>query len=195
MLHINDHTLNEYLDGALAPAERARAEAHLAACAECQRRLAGLRAVFTAIESLPNAPLERDLSRAVLAALRPRSALLPPIVRWAFVAQAVLAMVLTVAAALIFSFSIAPADSFLSPVFDPLTQSTESITAQWQAAWDTAQTTLTREFDSALAFLPQSFEWTWFVGLGAVLLLWLAGNGVILRRFILAPHPQRRQHP
>ncbi len=192
MFHLNDDTLNEYHDDALTPARRAEAESHLAACAECQTRLAGLRALFASIEALPDAPLERDLSRPVLSALRPRPAPLPPIVRWAFVAQAALAVVLTLVAA--FTLSLTLPDSFISPAFDSFTQLTESLTAEWQALWDTTQTAIIREFNSALAFLPQSFEWTWLAGLGAVLLLWLAGNGVILRRVILAPHPQR-SHP
>lgn len=200
MLHFNDDTLNEYLDDALTPIRRAEVEDHLATCAECQTRLAGWRVVFVTLEALPEAPLERDLSRQVLAALRPQPAPLPLIVRWAFVAQATLAFGLTLAAAFIFSFTIAPANSFLNPVFDSLARSTESVAAQWQATWGAAQNALTREFEAALALLPHAFDWPWLAGLGAVLLLWLVGNGVILRgvilrRFLLAPQPQRSQNP
>ena len=45
--------LSAYLDGELAPAERAKVAAHLGACAECAARLAELAAVDEAAAALP----------------------------------------------------------------------------------------------------------------------------------------------
>jgi len=60
--HLSDEQLNEILDGRLtAP--------HLDSCGECQTRLADLRAVFVALESLPETNLPRDLSESILSRL------------------------------------------------------------------------------------------------------------------------------
>ena len=71
--HLPDETLNEYLDESLDPAARPAVEAHLADCRDCAGRLAALRMVFAGLETMPDAPLERDLSRAVVSALRQRA--------------------------------------------------------------------------------------------------------------------------
>jgi hypothetical protein len=191
MSHIDDSLLNEYLDSALAPERRAEIAAHLAVCASCTARLANARALFAAIESLPDAPLERDLSGQVIAALRLRSNPLPLAVRLAFAAQAVFAVVLAASAAATLSLSLAPADPFINSALEAFTQSAESLMVQWQALIESAQSAIASGWDSALAFLPASLEWTWGAGLAAVFLLWLAGNGVILRRFILSPQRSR----
>ncbi|MEK7325637.1 MAG: zf-HC2 domain-containing protein, partial [Chloroflexota bacterium] len=70
MTHLNDTDFSEYLDSALDAARRAEVESHLAACPACAARLAELRALFAALESLPDAPLERDLSSAVMESIR-----------------------------------------------------------------------------------------------------------------------------
>ena len=186
-LHIDDVSLNEYLYSALAPEPSADDEADLTTCPVCAARLADLRALFATLATLPDAPLERDLAHQVLAALQPRPAPLPPIARWAFMAQAMLAMVFTVIATLVLAYTITPADSFIDPAVDSFTQMIESLITQWQATWASAQSTIASLLDSTLTFLPKSFEWTWFAGLVAVLVLWLAGNGVILRRIISSP--------
>jgi anti-sigma factor RsiW len=47
--------MSGYLDGQLAPRERARIEHHLGECRECRRLLRGLRAVVDALHRLPGA--------------------------------------------------------------------------------------------------------------------------------------------
>lgn len=185
--HTDDVVLNEYLDSALTPERRADVETHLARCATCAAQLAEMRALFSVIESLPNAPLERDLTRQVLAALQPQPAPWPPIVRWVFAVQAVLAIVFVVVAALALFSTLTPPNAFIRPALDSFTEVTGSWATQWRAAWAAIQIAVASIIDSTLAFLPVSFEWTWFAGLVAVLLLWLAGNGVILSRIISSP--------
>ncbi|MBI3241993.1 MAG: zf-HC2 domain-containing protein, partial [Chloroflexi bacterium] len=102
MTHLDDIAFNEYLDSALDPARHAEVEAHLAACPDCAARLAGLRALFAALESLPDVPLERDLSSSVVTALRKSRGMsdsakalrLRPTLRFAFAAQALAALIL-----------------------------------------------------------------------------------------------------
>lgn len=61
--------LSEYVDGDLAPAERAEAEAHLSACAECSRVVEELRAVSRRARALPALAPEADLWPAIASRL------------------------------------------------------------------------------------------------------------------------------
>ena len=60
--------LSPYLDGELAPAERAEVDAHLAACPECADLLARLRTALAAFASFPEVDLSENL-RARLSAI------------------------------------------------------------------------------------------------------------------------------
>jgi anti-sigma factor RsiW len=53
--------LSEYLDGDLAPGERAALEAHLADCATCRTTLGEIRGVISRAHALVDQPLGRDL--------------------------------------------------------------------------------------------------------------------------------------
>lgn len=64
--------LSDYLDGELAPAERAELEAHVAECEECASTLEELRAVVDAAGRLPELPPERELWPEIEARLEPR---------------------------------------------------------------------------------------------------------------------------
>ena len=72
--HPSDTILNEYLDMVLPPETRAEVETHLAACSDCAARLTALRALFASLKSLPELPLQRDLTPDVLAAIQPTAA-------------------------------------------------------------------------------------------------------------------------
>jgi anti-sigma factor RsiW len=52
IMHPHEDVLNELVDGALGPAERADVERHLETCAECRTIVDGLRAVGRAVGSL-----------------------------------------------------------------------------------------------------------------------------------------------
>jgi anti-sigma factor RsiW len=58
--HLNEQ-LSAYLDGDLAGEDLARAEAHLAGCAECRTELEGLRRLVRRAAALDDRPPERDL--------------------------------------------------------------------------------------------------------------------------------------
>jgi Putative zinc-finger len=53
--------MSDYLDGGLAPDERARVERHVGECVECRRVIAGLRLVVDALHLLPAPEPGRDL--------------------------------------------------------------------------------------------------------------------------------------
>jgi anti-sigma factor RsiW len=92
--HPDDALLQGLLDGELDMGAQAGLEDHLERCDDCARILASLRATIAGLESLPEVPLGRDLSRDVLAALRvhparnPRSRSLA----WAGVAEGISAI-------------------------------------------------------------------------------------------------------
>lgn len=57
--HLDPDLLSAYLDEEVSPAERARVESHLAACASCQQELAALRKTVALLRQLPPVPLPR----------------------------------------------------------------------------------------------------------------------------------------
>jgi anti-sigma factor RsiW len=71
MSHPDLETLHGLLDGALSFEEAARAEAHIAACAQCAEQIASLKAVFDSLARLPEEPLRLDLRPRVMAGLEP----------------------------------------------------------------------------------------------------------------------------
>lgn len=89
--------LSAFLDGELAPGERAEVAAHLGACAECAARLAELQAVDEAVASLPlQAPggYFESLPARVRARLEPRPVRRQlPAWSWAVAAALLLAVV------------------------------------------------------------------------------------------------------
>jgi hypothetical protein len=84
--HLTDNQLNEILDGRAA-------SRHLDDCPDCRARLDDLRVLFTALESLPEAKLTRDLTASILARLPQRHD--SPAWRWLFAAQIVGAIAIT----------------------------------------------------------------------------------------------------
>jgi hypothetical protein len=70
--------LSEYLDGELAPAERAALEQHLASCAACAQTLAELRDVVARASSLPPRPPAADLWPGIESKLDPVQTVITP---------------------------------------------------------------------------------------------------------------------
>lgn len=59
---VSDEELSAYVDDQLSPADRARVEAHLDGCAACRDSLEELRAVKSALGSLPGVPAPRSFA-------------------------------------------------------------------------------------------------------------------------------------
>jgi anti-sigma factor RsiW len=60
--HVDGEVLSALLDGALGAQERARAEAHAAACAKCRRELDSLRHMKLVAASAPRKTMPADLA-------------------------------------------------------------------------------------------------------------------------------------
>ena len=66
MNHLDEYTLNEYIDRNLDEAALAEAETHLQTCVDCQTKLSELQNLFAELEELSEARLEHDLTSAIL---------------------------------------------------------------------------------------------------------------------------------
>ncbi len=186
MIHLDDSTINEYLDSALPASRRAEVDSHLAACPQCAARLNDLRALFASIESLPDLPLEPDLSSSVVAAIQPKRATiaqptLTPALRLAFAVQAILALI-ALAAAIPFAIQAIPtgAASQLTTAFSTeLVDIVTDLSTQWIATIESLRT-----FPNPLTTqppLPALPMVELSLCLAAVTVLWLVGNSVLLR--------------
>jgi hypothetical protein len=72
--HLGDEVLEMCADRALAGAERAAAERHLAACPACRARLGEWQALFARLEALPEFAPAPGFADRVIARLRPAAA-------------------------------------------------------------------------------------------------------------------------
>jgi anti-sigma factor RsiW len=188
MMHLDEVTLNEYLDSALAPEQRTAVESHLAQCPDCTTRLNGLRALFAELETLPEASPRRDLSPAVITVLRrrlPQSPVAAPALRAVFTAQALIALVLlglalpTIMRATEWAVVTQLAGQAEADIAGTLT----GITSELQAL----QISLQRFMAASLEFvrqppLPSLPMLNVGLCLAAVSLLWLVVNGLLLLR-------------
>lgn len=194
--HLTDETLNEYLDAALAPADRAAAAAHLAACQSCEARLTALRALFANLEALPAVPLTRDLAPAVLralpasapAALPMRNSTRRPAMPWLVLAAEALAALLLLAVAWplitnVFTTAAWPA-AFSAFAADWLTRLPSLAPAAWLADAQRWLTTLLPAPAAvfALPALAGLAPLTIGLAVAGVAALWLLGNALLLRR-------------
>jgi anti-sigma factor RsiW len=181
-MHLSDEQLNEYLDQALAPGARAAASAHLAECADCGARLTALQGLFASIEALPEHALSRDLAGPVMRTLSGRAAL-PRWIRLTAGLQAALAVIVLVSAAPLLN-------EFVSPVFAAYQwPSLAELLLQFQTQWSAWMQSIT-------AFTPPALP-TFSVDISSLaltitavgtFLLWVLGNGLLLRRMTRTSH-------
>ena len=177
MTHLTEETLNEYLDNTLALSARADVDAHLAICVHCTAEVSAMRSLFVAIESLPEAPLQRDLTSSVLAGIpapvvHASASSLPRMVRWALLAQA---LVVVVSLALVWPLL------DLSALQMPIAPPDWSALARFAGSWSSwlVRFTLpdfTKPF--SLHLVPPALLLT--LTLVSACLLWLVGNGLLL---------------
>jgi anti-sigma factor RsiW len=188
VVHLDDVLLNEYLDEALERSARTEVEAHLAHCPDCSIRLMKLRTLFSDLESLPDLPLERDLTPAVLAVARRKSRPQPlasPVLGLIFALQAVVSIVLL---GLSLPFFTQLLQSFTSFQFGEqvsilLANLLATLSASWSALLTSAQNLVSESTSlmQPIQTLPFISEASLMICLSAVFLLWLLGNGLLLR--------------
>jgi len=187
--HLDDVWLNEYLDNALEPSARAQAQAHLADCRDCAARLMELRTLFADLETLPDLPLERDLTPGVLAVARRRSRPEPlaasPVLGLIFGLQTIVSISLLALALPLVAQKFQPLTTFqfgaqASIVFTHLLV---TLNASRSALLTSAQNLVNQSVALAhpLPMLPFVSEAGLMLCLSAVSLLWLLGNGLLLR--------------
>ncbi|MDR3574467.1 MAG: anti-sigma factor [Anaerolineaceae bacterium] len=184
--HIDPALLNEYLDHALEPGQMEALERHLQGCEMCRASLNELRQLFSAIETLPEVRLERDLSAAIMTEIQRRPARqVPAWLNLAFLIQtgtaaAILAAAWPVISAgspiLSFSFSAGPFTGLMMEMAQFWSiQSLQFIQTIQQAG--------TQNLDWLRSFFigDPSAVLTWATCLGITFFLWLVGNSLLLR--------------
>jgi anti-sigma factor RsiW len=186
--HLDDILLNEYLDAALDRSARTDVEAHVAHCPECSARLMELRTLFADLESLPDLTLERDLTPAVLAVARRKARPQPlasPALGLVFALQAVVSVLLLGVALLLFapSFQSFTTFQFGEQVSLVLANLLATLSASWSALLTAAQNLVNASATlvQPIQTLPFISEAGLMICLSAVFLLWLLGNGLLLR--------------
>ncbi len=169
-MHLTDDQLNEYLDHETS--ERVQIETHLAACAECAARLTALQTLFAEIEALPELTLSHDFA----ARFAPTPSLPPQLPHWL-----TLTATLQAALALITVILAAPFITKLMPVVQ--TPSLTEIFLQLQAQWTSLFDSFTNYQLPSLPQLPplEISSLVLTLTLAGVSMLWLVGNGLLLR--------------
>jgi hypothetical protein len=169
-MHLTDAQLNEYLDEVTT--ERAVIESHLDSCDECAARLSTLQNLFAELDSLP----ELELTRNLATRFTPRPSLpaqLPKFLTLTAFLQAAVALV-----ALIIAI---PFVSALLPQIEPpsFTKLFFQIQSQWTAWLDQLSTLALPTFQpiNLPTFEMSSLLFT----LAGVSVLWILGNGLLLR--------------
>ena len=168
--HISDAQLNEYLDHEAA--DSAGIELHLSTCEDCSARLAALQDLFSEIESLPDVELSRDVVPGLnLPVELPRSLRLTVTLQAALAAVAIL-----VAAPFVMQF-LSPYVSGISGTY--FTELLLQLQSQWMAWLDMLSTfQLPAIPEIHVVELSSLFMILTVIG---VSLLWLVGNGLLLR--------------
>ena len=171
--HISDVQLNEFLDN--ESNERAEIESHLASCADCAARLTALESLFAEIESLP----DLKLSASLAARFTPTMQLSSQLPRWLTLTASLQAAIALIALILAAPFIV----TLLPPIETPsLTDAVIQLQMQW-ASWLNLLSSF--HFPSVPQLpLPELPSLVLASSLAGVSLLWLVGNGLLLRNQI-----------
>ena len=169
--HISDVQLNEYLDNETT--EREQIESHLSSCEDCARRLTALQTLFAEIESLP----ELELTSNIAARIVSSPSLTPHLPHWLTLTatlQAAFALVVVIVAA---PFVVRMLPAVEAPSFTDLILLLQS---QWRIWLDIFATFQLPTMPQLPVLELSSLMLT--LTLAIVSLLWLVGNGLLLRR-------------
>jgi anti-sigma factor RsiW len=169
-MHLTDEQLNEYLDHEAA--DSAEIELHLSTCEDCSARLAALQDLFSEIESLPDVELSRDVVPGLnLPVELPRSLRLTVTLQAALAAVAIL-----VAAPFVMQFLSPYVSGIPGASFAELLLQLQSQWMAWLDMLSTFQFPAVPEIH--VVELSSLFMILTVIG---VSLLWLVGNGLLLR--------------
>jgi hypothetical protein len=173
-MHLTDEQLNEYLDG--ESTDHAQMESHLAVCADCARRLSEMKVLFSEIESLPELAISPEFSARFTSpqnepAELPRSLTLTMILQAALVVAGIM-----IAAPFVIRFVSSYAPIHWVPSFVDIFLQMQTV---WMA-WLDILSTLSFPNIPEIPVVNVSSLVTIFTVIG-VSLLWLIGNGLLLR--------------
>ena len=177
MNHLSEEQLNEYLDH--ESLEREFIESHLSSCDECTARLNSLQTLFTELNSLPELTLSRDLAAPVTHRVG-WSGVLPKWLTLTIALQAALALIASVIAV---PFIIELTSEAMPALQSP---SIPEIFIQLQTQWLVWLDTLS-SFQMPVIptiAMPQFSSLVILFTLAGVSMLWLVGNGLLLRNQI-----------
>lgn len=172
-MHLTDEQLNEYLDNETN--EREQIELHLNSCNECNARFSNLQNLFLELNSLPDLQLTRDLSTRFITS--GQLIRLPP--RWLTLtvfAQSVFALIALILSIPFITTYIPQIDttSIMSPFFE-----IQSLWNTWLDSLSTLQLPTIPEFP-----IPVFEMSSLLLALAGVFILWMLGNGILLRNQI-----------
>jgi hypothetical protein len=174
-MHLTDEQLNEYLDRETI--DRTEIESHLSACEDCAARLTALRELFSKIESLPDLALPAELA-ARLSPHRSLPTQLPRSLTLTVIMQAALTVLTVIVAAPFIERLLAPYFSNLAA--PSLADLFVMLQTQWRLWLDllvTFQVPAIPEIP-----LPDASSLLTSVTVISLSLLWLIGNGLLLRK-------------
>lgn len=174
MTHLDEFTLNEYLDQALDEAAHHQAAVHLATCPTCQAALAELQGVFAALGQVQEMPLTADLAPRILPHLAPEQS--PLWARLVLLAQAVGAAIML---GLLWSSVQETVQQTSLQLESAILQLFEQVLVQWQAVW--AWGTAVFNQPPSFAITPDMITTQWLLLLGLALAAWVAGNRLLLK--------------
>lgn len=169
-MHLTEEQLNEYLDEATT--EHVQIEAHLSSCDECAARLSTFQNVFTELDSLPELELTRDLAAPFT--LRPSLPVqLPKFFTLTTILQTAIALVALIIA-IPFVSALLPQTELPS-----FTKLFFQIQTQWTVWLDQLSTFNLPTFQPIN--LPTLEMSSLLFTLAGVSVLWILGNGLLLR--------------
>lgn len=196
--HLDESTLNDYLDGLLTPAAEQAVVQHVAGCPVCAAQVAEFRALFAALEELPLLAPQRDFAPAVVAALTPTPVATPTprTLRRVLGLQVALVALLL----LVVGQSLAPTLAEMQLAITawgatvdvtPLLVEVEAIGGRFILSLE-----VLRGVDITTLLAVPTLSWTTVAGLFvAAAVLWLAGNRWLLTPFAPAPRSLHRNDP
>lgn len=177
MKHLSEEQLNEYLDQ--ESKEREQIELHLSACEECTKRLAALQRLFTELDSLPQLALSRDLVEPIMRRVSGFS-VLPKWLTLTITLQAALAVITTwVAAPFILEFTAESLQLSQLPSITEMIFQLQTQLGAWQETISTFQMPVLPVIPT-----PQFSSLVILCTLAGASMLWLVGNGLLLRNQI-----------
>jgi hypothetical protein len=180
-MHLTDEQLNEYLDHETN--EREQIELHLNSCNECSKRFSDLQNLFLELDSLPDLQLTRDLSTRFVSTKLNASITSGQLIqsppRWLTLtvfAQAALALIALIISIPVITTYVPQIDSasLITPLFE--------IQNLWNTWLDTLSTfQLPTIPELPIPILEMS---SLLLALAGFFVLWILGNGILLRNQI-----------